>query len=234
MGKILEDCQMADKLRQMTAKKRIKKYDPGPEKAQAAIQEDMAPYMVHEAAEVAYSPGYPGSGSAVFHTRDTPPKELRSAFRKKGNWVVCPEAGGAAHLTTVILNLAGKFRLPEEATAEDVRSAVVEGFSKEAFVRLKEVLGITAEELCEVVRINQRTVARREHFKPDESERILRVASAFQRAIEVLGSLEKARRWFTGEKRALGNRTPLEFCDTEPGAAEVRNLLGRIDHGVFT
>ena len=56
----------------------------------------------------------------------------------------------------------------------------------------------------------------------------------FSRAIEVLGSLEQARRWFSNPKRALGNKTPMEFCDTELGAEEVTNLLGRIEHGVFS
>ncbi|MBW1797126.1 MAG: DUF2384 domain-containing protein, partial [Deltaproteobacteria bacterium] len=34
--------------------------------------------------------------------------------------------------------------------------------------------------------------------------------------------------------RALGGKTPLEYADTEPGAQEVDELLGRIEHGVFS
>ncbi len=66
-----------------------------------------------------------------------------------------------------------------------------------------------------------------------EAFRILHVASAFQKSIEVLGSLDKARRWFTSPKKALGGKTPLEFCATDIGAEEVCNLLGRIEHGIF-
>jgi putative toxin-antitoxin system antitoxin component (TIGR02293 family) len=72
----------------------------------------------------------------------------------------------------------------------------------------------------------------RELEEPDEFH-TLRVASAFQKSIEVLGSLDKARRWFTSPKRALGDKTPLEFCATDIGAEEVCNLLGRIEHGIF-
>lgn len=172
--------------------------------------------------------------SLVFWTPETPEAELRTAFRNKWDWVVSSHTSTAARYATIVSNLLRTYSAPETATLDYVRSALVHGFHKDAFLRLKSVLDITSDELCEVIRVPSRTVARRELFKPDESERILRVASAFQRAIEVLGSLDKARDWFSGPKRALGDKTPLEFCDTELGAEEVCNLLGRIEHGVFT
>jgi uncharacterized protein (DUF2384 family) len=36
------------------------------------------------------------------------------------------------------------------------------------------------------------------------------------------------------ELPALGWRTPIDFAQTEPGAREVENLIGRIEHGVFS
>lgn len=159
---------------------------------------------------------------------------LRSAFRKKGCWVVDSPASRPFWYATVLSNLAGRYVDPEEGTIDIVRSILAQGLHRTAFERLKALTSISGEELGRVVGIPMRTLARREQFKPDESERILRVASVFHRTIEVLGDLEKARRWFATPKRALGGRTPLEFCDTEPGAEEVRDLLGRLEHGVFT
>ena len=172
--------------------------------------------------------------SLVFWTPETPEAELRSAFRSKWDWVVASHTSTAAWYTTILSNLLRTYATPEKTTLEHVRSSLAHGLHKDAFSRLKSVLDTTGDELCKVIRVPARTVARRQLFKPDESERILRVASAFQRAIEVLGSLDEARRWFSSPKRALGDKTPMEFCDTEPGAEEVCNLLGRIEHGVFT
>ena len=56
----------------------------------------------------------------------------------------------------------------------------------------------------------------------------------FDRALEVLGEKEAARHWFKTSNKALGGRSPLEFADTEPGAREVEELLGRIEHGIFS
>ncbi len=51
------------------------------------------------------------------------------------------------------------------------------------------------------------------------------------RATEVLGP--SAADWLTTPKRFLGGQTPLAFADTEPGAWEVMQALGRLEHGVF-
>ena len=172
--------------------------------------------------------------SLVFWTPETSKAELRSAFKNSWVWVVGSHTGAAAWYTTILSNLLRTYAAPETATLDHVRNSLAHGFSKDAFSRLKSILDTTGDDLCQVVRIPARTLARRELFKPDESERILRVASAFQRSMEVLGSLDKARHWFSTPKRALGGKTPMEYCDTEPGAEEVCNLLGRIEHGVFT
>jgi putative toxin-antitoxin system antitoxin component (TIGR02293 family) len=40
--------------------------------------------------------------------------------------------------------------------------------------------------------------------------------------------------WLKSPQKALGGKTPLEYSDTEPGAREVEDLLGRLEHGVFS
>jgi putative toxin-antitoxin system antitoxin component (TIGR02293 family) len=56
----------------------------------------------------------------------------------------------------------------------------------------------------------------------------------FVRAAEILGSKDRARQWLMNPQRALGGQKPLDYADTEPGAEEVMNLLGRLEQGVFT
>jgi putative toxin-antitoxin system antitoxin component (TIGR02293 family) len=115
-----------------------------------------------------------------------------------------------------------------------LRAALQSGVPRPAFDKLRDSLGTTTEELAEVLGIPLRTLARRTNrFKPDESERILRVGSVFQNAIKVIVEKDAAARWMTEPKRALSGLTPLRCCDTEFGAREVDKLLTRIAHGVF-
>lgn len=63
----------------------------------------------------------------------------------------------------------------------------------------------------------------------------MRICMLFDRTLEMVGGdQETARAWFKHPKRALGGKTPLEFADTELGAREVEDLLGRLKHGVFS
>jgi len=172
--------------------------------------------------------------SLSYWTDDTTKKAIQSAFRNKNQWVVPSTQSLANWYSVIISNLACRYSVPEEASIDSVRTEIEKGFKKSAFDRLKVFIDTSADDLSRVIRVSSRTLARRSTFKPDETERLLRVAAAFQRSVEVMEDLDKARRWFSSPKRALGGKTPLEFCDTEPGADEVMNLLGRIEYGVFS
>jgi len=111
------------------------------------------------------------------------------------------------------------------------------GFPVQAFDKLQRKFDVSANTLAAVINIAPRTLTRRKkegRFHTDESERLLRVARLFDRANELFGNLEQVRHWFKSPKRALGGISPLEFADTEPGAQEVEDLLGRLAHGVFS
>ena len=47
-------------------------------------------------------------------------------------------------------------------------------------------------------------------------------------------SIENGRRWLASPQVGLGGAIPLEFAETEVGAREVENLLGRIEYGVYS
>ncbi len=118
---------------------------------------------------------------------------------------------------------------------KQVREALQEGVPRSAFDQLRADLGVSNEELADILGIPTRTLARRtDRFKPDESERLLRIGSVWSKTVDVLEAPAAARRWITQPKRALGGLSPLRCCDTEIGAREVESLLGRIEHGVFS
>ena len=119
----------------------------------------------------------------------------------------------------------------------DNSSEIEEGFPFLALRFIREFLKIDRSEASEYLLIPTRTLARRKktgRFAPGESDRIYRMARLLAMAMTVLGSKEKAARWFTKSNRALGGRTPIEVSKTDAGAIEVVNILGRIDLGVYS
>lgn len=111
-----------------------------------------------------------------------------------------------------------------------------EGLSTESFDQLKTRLNISDSKLASIMQISNRTLNRRREkgrLRTDESERVLRLARIYDRAVDVFGSEEAATNWLKHPARGLGGPIPLEYADTAPGAEEVMTLLGRIAHGVF-
>ena len=116
--------------------------------------------------------------------------------------------------------------------------AVEHGLGYEAFERLRESAGLPADDVSRWLQLASRTLARRKQqgrFGPEESDRLLRAARLLGRAIELFeGDVEAAREWLVTTQPALGNETPLEIARTDVGSREVENLIGRIEHGVFS
>lgn len=112
-----------------------------------------------------------------------------------------------------------------------------QGLPASAFERIQRALGVPAKVLADVTHIPVRTLSRRKQqgrFDVSESERLFRIAALYDHAVEVMGGEERAREWLTCPVRGLADRVPLHYADTEPGAQEVHDLLGRIEHGVFS
>jgi putative toxin-antitoxin system antitoxin component (TIGR02293 family) len=58
-------------------------------------------------------------------------------------------------------------------------------------------------------------------------------AEVIARAIEVLGSKEKALAWLRSPVPGLRNQRPLDIMNSAEGRRDVEDILGRIEHGVF-
>jgi putative toxin-antitoxin system antitoxin component (TIGR02293 family) len=115
---------------------------------------------------------------------------------------------------------------------------VARGIPAQVALDLGNRLGISQDKLSELIFLPKRTLHRRieqgELLKQDESERVLRLFGLYARAVEVFEDEKRATKWFSSRPKALGGKTPLEFMETEPGARWVEDVLGRIEHGVFS
>lgn len=127
--------------------------------------------------------------------------------------------------------------LPATRTQQLIHQ-VERGFSFKALETLQSRSGIALLLLASLIGLPERTLARRKasgRLAADESERLLRISSIFERAVELFeGDVAAAVRWLSTPKKALGNHPPLAYSRTELGAREVENLIGRLEHGVFS
>lgn len=137
-----------------------------------------------------------------------------------------------------------KTRKPKPTTYDQVHDnhamvqRVEEGLPVMEVVKFGKQAGFTNDELAKLINIPARTYARRvaakARLKLHEGERAARLMRIFDRAKQLFVTEENVRKWLHAELPALGWRTPIDYAQTEPGAREVENLIGRIEHGVFS
>ncbi|HEX4948735.1 MAG TPA: antitoxin Xre/MbcA/ParS toxin-binding domain-containing protein [Blastocatellia bacterium] len=116
--------------------------------------------------------------------------------------------------------------------------AIGSGFPFATLEHVRKETGLPMERLATSIGLSPRTLTRRKKEKKlsaYESDRLVTVTRLLTLAVELFeGNKTSALRWFVQPNRALGNFSPLEMAATETGAREVENLMGRLEHGVFS
>jgi len=128
---------------------------------------------------------------------------------------------------------SGSRILAPEKIIEQVQS----GLPVQELEALRNNLDLPMEKLAPKLGISNATLHRRKaqgRLGPTESERVVRLARLMGKAAKVLGGIEAAREWLKSPQFGLGGAVPLDYAETEIGAREVENLLGRIDYGVYS
>lgn len=113
---------------------------------------------------------------------------------------------------------------------------VQKGLGFSTFARFQRNTGLPASAISQLIQIPTRTLTRRKaegKLSPEESDRLVRAARVFGRAMELFeGDGDAARVWLTAPQAALGGLAPLKLAGTDVGAGEVESLIGRLDHGI--
>ncbi len=97
--------------------------------------------------------------------------------------------------------------------------------------------GLTQEVLSATVKLPKSTLARRRRSRrltPEESDRLYRLARILAHATQVFEDTEAVADWLRSPIVALGKQDPLSLLDTDIGAGQVEQVLGRIEHGVIS
>lgn len=141
----------------------------------------------------------------------------------------------AHELKTVIGELGGKQTFGRTLASEnDLREAIRQGFPPVVVDELMRASGLTLKELATALDLSTRSLQRRRRtgrLARYESDRLYRLARIVALADEFLGDHETAIRWLKRPNRALGGVAPVAALDTELGARQVENILGRIAYG---
>lgn len=170
--------------------------------------------------------------------RPTPDAAAKPPPRKPGRTIGRPPGpnvgpGVVAHWVPGPAGLKN----PKELSPALVIQALRAGLPIRELDQLREGLDLPMDKLAPMLGISKATLHRRKaagRLDVAESDRVLRFARLLGKATSVMESIEQGRRWLTSPQVGLGGSVPLEYAETEAGAREVENLLGRIEYGVYS
>jgi len=161
-------------------------------------------------------------------------KPLRGIHKKSGSWSVKSSGGGVVNYC--VHGPSGKI-VATNFTPSKLVEVLRVGLPVQELGDLQASLKVPIEKLGSMLGISKATLHRRKatgKLDPAESDRVVRFARLMGKAVEVMESEEHARQWLASPQVGLGGEVPLEYAETEVGAREVEDLLGRIEYGVYS
>ncbi len=112
-----------------------------------------------------------------------------------------------------------------------------EGITKSDFIAVVAMTGLNLSEFSAFLPVSKRTIEKvkeEELLNPLVSDRVLQIATLYQQGIELFGSTAAFKEWMNSSVISLGGKKPINFIDNATGIAIVHDLLGRIEHGVYS
>lgn len=110
------------------------------------------------------------------------------------------------------------------------------GIKKSDLERFKLKARLDYDKLAHALSVTRATLInnKTEFYSESISERILALTDLYSCGYEVFENEEKFNSWLFISNHALGNKKPFEIIDNQFGREEIKNLLGRIEHGIYS
>ncbi|MCS0444004.1 type II RES/Xre toxin-antitoxin system antitoxin [Vibrio diabolicus] len=125
----------------------------------------------------------------------------------------------------------------EDAETDRI-DAVHKGFEPKVYRNIVDRVKLSQSEFQHVTLIPVSTIKRRlkndERFNTQESDAIYRLAMLLKLATELFDDEERALKWMRENVYGLGGKRPLDMVSTTVDFEIVKDLIGRLEHGVFS
>lgn len=134
--------------------------------------------------------------------------------------------------------LANATKKPEsQLTGFEKMHIVRDGVTKKDLELLKDKADLDYTMLAKALAVTRATLInkkRSQKFGSALSEKILGMADLYSYGFEVFEDEDRFNQWMSRPNKALGGQAPYDLIDNQFGREEVKNLIGRIDYGIYS
>ena len=118
----------------------------------------------------------------------------------------------------------------------DLISIVRIGIQTKYLSEIQKFTQLNDKELIAILPISQRQLERysKSHkLNKEITSHLIQLIELFQKGHKLFGE-EKYNKWIRTPNKILDNNQPLEIMDTSIGIEMIEDVLGRIEHGVYS
>ena len=112
------------------------------------------------------------------------------------------------------------------------------GVSAEVVKAFKVYFELSRESVAELLNISSPTLYRwmkaKKHLEKNYTIKLMEITDLFLYGIEVFENRENFFKWLQLPNTALGGLEPMELIEIPDGVSKVRDVKGRIEHGVYS
>lgn len=134
--------------------------------------------------------------------------------------------------------LSGASNKPEsQMTPLEKMDIARAGITKKDLEVFKEKTALDYDKLAAALAVTRATLINKkgdEKFNTSLSERIIDLANIYSYGYEVFEDESRFNQWMFRSNRALGGQAPYDLIDNQFGREEVRDIIGRLDYGVYS
>lgn len=118
----------------------------------------------------------------------------------------------------------------------DLISIARKGIQAKYLVVIQEFTSLSDKELSAILPISQRQLVRYEKthkLNKEITSHLIQLIELFQKGYKLFGK-EKFKLWIRTPNKVLNQKTPIEIMDTSIGIELIEDVIGRIEHGVYS
>ncbi len=129
-------------------------------------------------------------------------------------------------------------KVPEYQMASFEKMAILNsGLKKLNLENLKTRAKLDYDKLSVALSVTRATLINKkgnETYSDTVSERILALSDLYSYGYKVFEDEAKFNDWMFKPNQALGGKTPYDIVDNQFGREEIKNIIGRIEYGVYS
>ncbi len=126
----------------------------------------------------------------------------------------------------------------KQLSAVQLVDAVAEGLPAKAYLNIQKDTGLSKVEIAEILGVSPRylqTKTGKDRLNTTASERLVKLVEIWNFGVDVFaGDEEDFKEWLDEPLAPLEGKTPLELMTNFIGMEQVKQLLGRIQYGVYS